>query len=254
GQFQVFDLTETPFGYMFAGTHTVTNTNHNDFTGMVSLSGVITNQFSLGDTPLFSDNRVQQIAYVPQQGACAFGIQVHNTGTFSESYDLNMGYADALYGYWLGWPSTLILNQGYDYCGNIRPTSDGGYVAVGMNSTLNDGQNQLNGGANVFVLKIDAAGGGFIKTDTVFTVHQLVGLEPITAQAHSIQVYPNPMSNEIHVHFDAQEAVQIGLYNAQGQLISSGLFFNEALFETTQLEAGTYILKVGTQGYPLLKY
>jgi hypothetical protein len=37
GDFSVQDLTQTPFGIQFAGYHTVTSTNHDQFTGMIAL-------------------------------------------------------------------------------------------------------------------------------------------------------------------------------------------------------------------------
>ena len=252
GPYAVLDLTLTPFGYQFAGYHIISNDNHDKFSGMIAIDGSITAQNAPIDGAMISNDIIQQITYVQQLDACAQGIQVQNQGTYPESFDLNIGYGDALFGYWLGWPVCAILNQGYDYCGNIKPTLDGGFVAVGMNSVIVDGQNQLNGGSNVFVLKVNGDGSAYVQTDTVFTTNQLVGLKP-AFEGSKVLLFPNPVSTDLMVDWPGNEAKSIELYNAQGVLLLKETAVAPYDIPMTTFANGLYLLKLEGQSYPIIK-
>jgi len=253
GDHAVLDLTQTPFGIQFAGYRTVSAANHDKFSGMIALDGSITAQNAPLDGAMISDDIIQQIAYVQQLDACAQGIQVQNQGTYPEPYDLNIGYGDALFGYWLGWPVTAILNQGYDHCGNIKPTLDGGFIAVGMNSVIIDGQNQLNGGSNIFVLKVNGDGSAYVQTDTVFTTNQLVGLKP-AFEGSKVLVFPNPVSADLTIVWPGNEAKAIELYNAQGALLLKETVAAPYGIPMTTFASGLYLLKLEGQSYPIIKH
>jgi hypothetical protein len=253
GYFEVLDMTQTPYGYMCAGTQQVTPTNHNYYTAMVNTEGQILNQFVFDDAVYFSNDRLQQIAYLPQQDVCAIGIQIQNATTFDSPYDINFAYADALFGYFLsGWATTLVLNEGYDHCGNIRPTEDGGFVATGFNSIIGDGQNALNGGSNIYVLKLDQAGGGFIQTDTVFTVQPLVGLstQPI---ANGIHLSPNPTDGLLQLDWPGSEAQVVQLQDAMGRVILFRKQSKEQQIDLKELPAGIYFMRVANETFRVLK-
>jgi hypothetical protein len=252
GAYGVLDLAHTPFGYQFAGYHTITNDNHDKFSGMIAIDGSITAQNAPIDGAMVSNDIIQQITYVQQLDACAQGIQVQNQGTYPESYDLNIGYGDALFGYWLGWPVCAILNQGYDYCGNIKPTLDGGFIAVGMNSVIVDGQNQLNGGSNIFVLKVNGDGSAYVQTDTVFTTNQLVGIKPVF-EGSKVLAFPNPVSADLTIVWPGNEAKAIELYNAQGALLLKETVAAPYGIPMTTFASGLYLLKLEGQSYPIIK-
>lgn len=253
GDFSVQDLTQTPFGVQFAGYHLITNVNHDQFTGMIALDGAITAQNAPIDGPMVSNDIIQQIAYVPQLDACAHSIQVQNQGTYPDSYDVNIGYADALFGYWLGWPATTVLNQGYDYCGNIKPTLDGGFVAVGMNSVIVDGQNQLNGGSNVFVLKVNGDGSAYVQTDTVFTTQQLVGLSPIF-EGSQVLMFPNPVASVLHFNWEGSEAKLIEIHDVVGNLMHRETLTKAQTIALDKWPQGVYYVRINGKSYPLIKH
>jgi hypothetical protein len=254
GNFEVLDITQTPYGYMCAGAQQISTTNHNYYTAMVAASGQILSQFVFDDAVVFSNDRVQQIAYLPQQDVCAVGIQVQNSGTYAQPFDINFAYADALFGYFLtGWATTLVLNEGYDHCGNIRPTYDGGLVAVGYNSIIGDGQNELNGGSNVYVLKLDQAGGGFIQTDTVFTTNQLVGLSPLF-EGSQVLMFPNPVTDVLHFNWDGSEAKLIEIHDVVGNLLQRETITPAQTIDLDNWPQGVYYVRINGRSYPLVKH
>lgn len=73
-------------------------------------------------------------------------FQYRNLSNSQFSYDLNNGIYDATFAYWWGVPTTVIINEGIDQCNEMTATRDGGFISVGFNSMVNDGQNALNGG------------------------------------------------------------------------------------------------------------
>jgi hypothetical protein len=219
---------------------------------MLGLNGQILAQNSPQDGAFLSDDITQQIAYIQSQDAVATAIQVQNQGTYLESYDVNIGYTDALFGYWLGLPSTMILNQGYDYCGNIRPTLDGGFIAVGMNSVIGDAQNQLNGGSNIFVLKVNANGSAYVQTDTVFTTQQLVGLTPIFSGSQ-VQVFPNPATAQLNFYWESGLQKQVVIYNQCGSVVLDTLVYSKQSIDLNDWTPGLYLLKIDGEVYRLLK-
>jgi hypothetical protein len=253
GNYAVLDLTQTPFGYQFAGYRIITAENHDKFSGMIAFDGSVTAQNAPVDGAMVSNDIIQQITYIQQLDACAQGIQVQNQGTYPESFDLNIGYGDALFGYWLGWPVSTILNQGLDYCGNIKPTLDGGFIAVGMNSIIVDGQNQLNGGSNIFVLKVNGDGSAYVQTDTVFTTSQLVGLAPVF-EGSEILVFPNPVVSDLHVVWPGSEAKKIEIFNSKGDLIYTEMITAQQAISLTNYADGLYLIKLENQSFKIIKH
>ncbi len=250
GDFAVSDLTPTLYGLQFAGYRLNGPTDYDKFSGSIGLDGVILTQVVDG---LTSDDIIQQFAYLPQQDLTILGIQVMNNNTYQEPYDLYFGYADAFYGYWItGWPSSTILNQGYDYIGNIRPTLDGGFIATGMNSVIVDGQNQLNGGSNVFVLKVNGNGSAYVQTDTVFTTQQLVGLSPIF-EGSEVLMFPNPVESVLHLNWEGSEPKQIEIHGIMGNLLYRENMTPSQTIELSNWPRGVYYVRINGNAYPVVK-
>lgn len=253
GDFVISDLTQTPFGIQFSGNHAFTPENHNIFSGSISLNGQVINQNAPQDGAFLSDDKCQQIAYLTQQDLTIYGIQVQNDSTFSEYFDLNFGYVDALFGYWLGLPYTMVINQGYDYIGNIRPTLDGGFIATGYNSVIVDGQNQLNGGSNVFVLKVNGNGSAYVQTDTVFTTQQLVGLSPLF-EGSEVLMFPNPVESVLHLNWEGSEPKQIEIHGIMGNLLYRESMMPSQTIDLSNWPQGVYYVRINGNAYPVVKH
>ena len=251
GDFAVLDLTPSLYGLQFAGYRLNDPTDYDKFSGSIGLDGVILAQVV---DALASDDIIQQFAYLPQQDLTILGIQVMNTNTYQEPYDLYFGYADAFYGYWItGWPSTTILNQSYDYIGNIRPTLDGGFIATGYNSVIVDGQNQLNGGSNVFVLKVNGNGSAYVQTDTVFTTQQLVGLSPLF-EGSEVLMFPNPVESVLHLNWEGSVPKQIEIHGMMGNLLYRETMTPAQAIDLSNWPQGVYYIRINGRAYPVVKH
>lgn len=251
GDFAVLDLTPSLYGLQFAGYRLNGPSNYDKLSGSIGLDGLILTQVV---DDLVSDDIIQQFAYLPQQDITILGIQVMNNNTYQEPYDLYFGYADAYYGYWItGWPSTTILNQGYDYIGNIRPTLDGGFIATGNNSVIVDGQNQLNGGSNVFVLKVNGNGSAYVQTDTVFTTQQLVGLSPLF-EGSEVLMFPNPVESVLHLNWEGSEPKQIEIHGIMGNLLYRESMMPSQTIDLSNWPQGVYYVRINGSAYPVVKH
>jgi hypothetical protein len=256
GAYQVSDLTITPDGIMFAGSHRVSSSNYDNFSGTITTAGVMLQEITHLDNPTtIENNRICQAQYIAQQNLSVFGFQIINSSTFQDNYDLIFGYVDPYFGYWMASMSgTVILNEGLDQISQIRATPDGGYVAVGTNSNVVDNQNALNGGSNIYVLKIDVLGGGEIQTDTVFTLNQLVGLHEAFQGSQNFGVYPNPTADLVTITAFSDIPLAFTLTDNQGRVLEQFDMQACHLLDLQQFPAGVYYLNALGQRTKLLKY
>lgn len=255
GAYQVSDLTLTPNGIMFAGFHMPNASNFDNFSGRIAPDGtLIQENTQLDNSGIITNNRVRQAQYLDQQQNCIFGFQTINSSTFQDTFDLIFSYVDPYYGFWIpNLAGTVILNEGLDEINQIRATADGGYVAVGNNSNIVDNQNALNGGSNIFVLKIDLLGGGEIQTDTVFTLNQLVAVSSIDQQQISIGVHPNPLTDVCHVTASSKEPQLVRLFDQQGSCLESFILQESLELDLRNYAAGIYFIAVDGAYLKLLK-
>ena len=252
GAFAVLDLTPNLYGIQFAGYRLNNNSDYDKFSGSIGLDGVVLTQVAPVDG-LDAKEIIQQFAYLPQQDLTILGIQVLNNNTYQEPYDLYFGYGDAYYGYWMsGIPSTTILNQGYDNIGNIRPTLDGGFIATGMNSVIVDGQNQLNGGSNVFVIKINGDGSAYVQTDTVFTTQQLVGLTDVF-EGSQVLMFPNPVASILQLNWEGSAAQLIEINDLMGHILFRETMTSSQTIDFSNWPRGVYYVRVNGSAYPIVK-
>ena len=255
GAYQVSDLTLTPNGIMFAGFHMPNAFNFDNFTGRIAADGtLIQENTQLDDPGIINNNRVRQAQYLDQQQHCIFGFQTINSTTFQDTFDLIICYVDPYYGFWIpNLAYTVIVNEGLDEINQIRATADGGYVAVGTNSNVVDNQNALNGGSNIFVLKIDLNGGGEIQTDTVFTLNQLVAVSAIDQEEISFGVHPNPLTDVCHVTATSKEPQLVRLFDQQGSCLESFILQESKELNLRDYAAGIYFLELNGAYLKLLK-
>ena len=168
------------------------------------------------------------------------------------SKDLNFGFYDATFGYWMG-SSSSIINTGLDQCNQMFPTHDGGYIAVGFNTMIVDGQNAVNGGANVFVLKKNTQLMMPVTTDTVFTLNQLVETIELNQTMVELTMYPNPTSNELHVSLSEQVSGAYTVCDLMGKCLLTGKIQSNFTIETATWNQGVYFLNIGQHSFKFIK-
>ena len=146
---------------------------------------------------------------------------------------------------------TTVLNAGVDEIGQLLPTSDGGYVAVGTNTNTGVAQYTLNGGSNLYLMKVDG-NANYPNSDGEYTLNQLVGIE-INTELFKGKVFPNPFKDEFTIELEGAKNTNATLLNNLGQEIASFNFQSVVTYSTSFLSGGTYFLKMGNSVTKLVK-
>ncbi len=81
---------------------------------------------------------------------------------------------------------------------------------------------------------------GFIALEDI-TITKGNGIT--TPQTGLLQIYPNPVTTELHIKLDTQETVDYSIYNNVGQLVMQGKLQNESIINVQSLPIGIYYLK-----------
>jgi hypothetical protein len=172
-------------------------------------------------------------------------------GSFANN--LNYGFYTASNAVWLAENSTGIINEGPDQCNQITPTRDGGFISVGFNSMIVDGQNATNGGSNIFVLKYHPSNTLPIETQNVFTLNQLVETIELNQTMVELTMYPNPTSNELHVSLSEQMSGAYTVSDLMGKCLLTGKIQSNFTIETATWNQGVYFLNIGQHSFKFIK-
>jgi hypothetical protein len=147
-----------------------------------------------------------------------------------------------------------VSNEGLDKCNQILPTNDGGYIAVGFNSSTGDNFTTLNGGSNIYLAKIfpgQAHPNPIDAISGVVNFGQLVITPEIASE--NIHVYPNPFSNTLHIKINQQENATLQLLNHLGQIVRQETGSGDIELNTSSLDEGMYLLNVSGTVYKIIK-
>lgn len=157
------------------------------------------------------------------------------TPTFGIGEDcLIQRYTDYLF-----WDNGLLntSNLGQDQGNQIIPTSDGGAIMVGYNTSYG------KGGNNVTLVKI-GPNDTYPASYTAPIENQLVFTEELEAD-FKLAVYPNPTSDQIQITSDLTESLNYSLLDVSGKLLLQDSFTAQALISLNSFQAGVYFLQVG---------
>jgi hypothetical protein len=153
----------------------------------------------------------------------------------------------------MGIPWTNIINQGLDQCNEMTATHDGGYISVGFNSLISDGQNSLNGGSNIYVFKYHPSHVEPLLTDTVFTLNQLVETIELNQSTVELSMYPNPTTSDLHVSLSEQVSGYYTVSDLMGKRMFKGELESNFTIETTNWNQGVYFLNIGQHSFKFIK-
>lgn len=230
--------------------------NHDNYMRVIDENGVVQSEYTEGDNPLDifpTDRKLTQIVFLPNPTYIISSVcQYTNLSFTAFSKDLNFGFYDATFGYWMG-SSSSIINAGLDQCNQMFPTHDGGYIAVGFNTMIVDGQNAVNGGANVFVLKKNTQLMMPVTTDTVFTLNQLVETIELNQTMVDLTMYPNPTSNDLNVSLSEQVSGDYFVSDLMGKRLLTGKLESNFTIETAAWNQGIYFLNIGQHSFKFMK-
>lgn len=86
---------------------------------------------------------------------------------------------------------------------------------------------------------------GYFCIDNLAIAPEDAGLFEPLSEAVSMQVYPNPATKLVNVHFDGTQYAEVSIYDLSGMLIYSNAYFRTGgRIDLGSIPAGCYILKV----------
>jgi hypothetical protein len=249
GHYVVTDLSIGDSKYYVAGYRLKPNGKSGAYTAAFNNDGTLFSQYTI-DNAQNPNIQNKEIMFNPIANKVAIGYYTQNSGTFQDTFDLVFAYFDPNYVEWMN-QFTTVLNAGVDEIGQLLPTSDGGYVAVGTNTNTGVAQYTLNGGSNLYLMKVDG-NANYPNSDGEYTLNQLVGIE-INTELFKGKVFPNPFKDEFTIEMEGAENTNATLLNNLGQEIASFNFQSVVTYSTSFLSGGTYFLKMGNSVTKLVK-
>lgn len=258
GNYSLSDIENGEDRIFIVGSREVTPSNHDQLFRMLDGNGVFQNEHNEPDDPtstVIEDRKYTQVAFLPDPYyKVSIALQYENLTQSSYSKDLNIGFFEVSNGNWLvGQPSTTIINQGQDHCNQMFTTHDGGFIAVGYNSVIGDGQNEVNGGGNIFALKVFPNQFQALVTDTVFTLNQLVETIELNQELVELKLYPNPTSDELHISLSEQVSGEYFVSDLMGKRVLTGKLESNFTIGTTTWNQGVYFLNIGQHSFKFVK-
>lgn len=249
GHYVVADLSLGANKYYVAGYRLKPNGKSGAYAAAFNNDGTLFNQYTI-DNAQNPNVQNKEIMFNPIANKVAIGYYTQNSGTFQDTFDLVFAYFDPSYVEWMN-QFTTVLNAGVDEIGQLLPTSDGGYVAVGTNTNTGVAQYTLNGGSNLYLMKVDG-NANYPNSDGEYTLNQLVGIE-INSEISKGKVYPNPFKDEFTIELEGSQNTSASLLNNLGQEIALFNFQSVITYPTSFLSSGTYFLKIGSSVTKLMK-
>ncbi|MBO9702848.1 MAG: T9SS type A sorting domain-containing protein [Sporocytophaga sp.] len=145
-----------------------------------------------------------------------------------------------------------------DYLSLIEPAIDGGYILGGPTYSndfdITDGN---NGGADFWIVKVDECSDNNLRQASQLSFEST---EENTSVHNNITAYPNPFSGIVSFEILAENSGQamFEFYTAEGILVKSfksdvGEGEQTILFETKDLQAGSYICKISVDNKVIVK-
>jgi len=253
GEYGVNDVFLGVNKFYTVGKRKVADTNYDDYFGSFDFSGGLVFQYTL-NTP--KNTLIDEVAFLPGINRTVIGTRSIDTQTYQDNFDNILAYCDTYYGYFDGSPGSycVVSNEGLDKCNQILPTNDGGYIAVGFNSSTGDNFTTLNGGSNIYLAKIfpgQAHPNPIDAISGVVNFGQLVITPEIASE--NIHVYPNPFSNTLHIKINQQENATLQLLNHLGQIVRQETGSGDIELNTSSLDEGMYLLNVSGTVYKIIK-
>jgi hypothetical protein len=256
GAYHISDIEVGPNKFFIVGSRTVNDQNHDNYARVTNADGTLFSEYTESDNSPTSitDSQFEQAVYMASPSyLLSICFQNRNLSNSLFTYDLGNGFYDIDNAYWMGIPWTNIINQGLDQCNEMTATHDGGYISVGFNSLVSDGQNSLNGGSNIYVFKYHPSHVEPLLTDTVFTLNQLVETIELNQSTVELSMYPNPTTSDLHVSLSEQVSGYYTVSDLMGKHMFKGELESNFTIETTNWNQGVYFLNIGQHSFKFIK-
>jgi hypothetical protein len=150
------------------------------------------------------------------------------------------------YLFWENFPALNTSNLGQDQVNQFIPTSDGGAILVGYNTSFG------TGGKNITLVKI-GPNDDFPESYTAPIENSLLSVEALDNTEH-LSVFPNPVDQILHIENENAELVQIQIIDLFGKEVFKSTFNSSIDLDCTTFQSGIYFLHFEFSGkFKLLK-
>ena len=226
GPYEINDLVEMQTGMNVIGCRYDNTLNSGDnYKARMDLNGNLLNE----DTYQSPGNTVfDQIGLNGNQTSLFIAYRYQDASSFQDGYDLSL--ARFTFGMFWDNHAMVINNPMEEKIEDLVPTSDGGLIAVGYNKY------PVNGGSNIFVVKIDS--NDVFPSSTVSVTIPLVNLHEM--QSNRVVVYPNPFTDQININLD--QPMDVILMDAFGKVLEEFVLKQSGVLNLGHLKSGVYYL------------
>ena len=138
--------------------------------------------------------------------------------------------------FWENFPVLNTSNLGQDQANQLIPTSDGGAIIVGYNTTFG------SGGNNITLVKI-GPNDDYPESLTPPIENSLLQTETIEDDGF-LSIFPNPVSQDLQLISDAAGQKFLQIVDFSGKVIHEQSFEKNAVLDFNSYPSGCYFIKV----------
>lgn len=142
--------------------------------------------------------------------------------------------------FWENFPALNTSNLGQDQANQMIPTSDGGAIMVGYNTSNG------SGGKNITLVKI-GANDNFPESYTAPIENSLLSIETIEND-DLISIFPNPIDQLLTLSSTFSGNIQMKIIEPSGKIIYANSFENNLEINFENYQSGIYFIQIDLNG------
>ncbi len=144
------------------------------------------------------------------------------------------------YLFWENFPELNTSNLGQDQASQMIPTSDGGAIIVGYNTSFG------SGGKNITLVKI-GANDDFPASYTPPIENSLLTIETIKND-DLLSIFPNPIDQQLQLSSTFSGKIKVKIVDLSGKIIYTNSFENNLEVNFENYQSGVYFVQVEANG------
>jgi hypothetical protein len=143
--------------------------------------------------------------------------------------------------FWENFPALNTSNLGQDQASQMIPTSDGGAIMVGYNTSNG------SGGKNITLVKI-GENDDFPASYTAPIENSLLSIETIEND-DLISIYPNPIDQYLQLSSTFSGNIKMKISDLSGKIIYTNSFENNLEVNFENYLSGVYFVQIKSDGF-----
>jgi hypothetical protein len=147
-------------------------------------------------------------------------------------------YSDYLF--WENFPALNTSDLGQDQAGQLIPTSDGGALMVGYNTSNGAG------GKNITLVKI-GPNDDFPASYTAPIEHSLVSTETLEND-FLLSIFPNPVDDVLKLTSGYFGKIEMQVVDLSGKVVFANIFENATSVDFENFQSGIYFVEIAVAG------